>query len=539
MAKRKRQLIVDTKSQLNLDYMLNIAAYGVFAKIPLDHVGFDPYILEQLRVHRITMLGQLLTYSPASLRKKRYLQSFIIEILDALDEYFCKAFEEGKKAYYDNPLPIYKLMKLENIDQYRNYLLYDFKVGMRNFPQEFSELRAHGIITVYEFLKMNLVTLHEITVIGDSYVRHMMINLHDALQYLFLARTHPMPCPLDEPETQIITYPLPAKAMYKAALLTDDRIAGEEVSTEGLTPYEKALYDRSRDAIDLCGADFYYDVLDNREAFAGFAKRLSAFTSPVLELMQRKEELRNLYMAVPEKFRKMPARALYHYMVPRLRTNRGTSYCIYAVSSREVRFLNSWEQFHGAGRMASLEDCYRHLEHTVEACGTIEDFDKLMDYDGDWQFQDLLSWLANVSMLNAVYDNFLRFSQPMEHEATEEMQAIVPMDDPDDVIAFFARLNRSKKKDLAAVFRYYEEPQAYTGFDLHDRCNEYRYDFFAVYMLLTGRTSVPFKLCRSILRSEDITGMTSYFSEKRGYTYLYEYNTDTDTVTLKPDALQM
>ncbi len=539
MPKRKRQIILDTRSNTCLCYILNIAEDGVFSKIPLDHVGFDPYVLDQLRVHRITVIGQLIGYSPASLRKKRYLQSFVIEMMDALDEYFCNAFEEGKKAYRKNPLPVYRLIGLKDISRYRNYLLYDFNIGSYHDNSDINSLRAHGIITLQDYLKMNLLTYHEYGHYeDDASVRAMLMHFRTVLDTKIRIML-PVPYPLDEPESQVISCPLPARAAYTVSSLTDDRIAGDEVSTDGLTPYEKALYDRTREAIDDCGGEFYYDVLDNREFFESLEKSLAVFRSPVLELMQRRIMLRNLYMSVPERFRRMPARALYHYMVPRRRDGHYSSpYTKYASYGREVRFLRSWELFHGQGRMMPLEDCYRHLEKQLDGCESIEEFDNLIETDCDWQLLDLFHWLANVSMLTAVWDNFLRDTEYSVREATDERKALVPETNPDETIARFTLMNHSKKPARTGLFDYYERPYSYTWFGLKDRYKAYRYDFFAVYMLLTGKTSVPFDLARGLLRPEDAISLANFFSEFSNYIFLYDYNPDTDMVTMKPHALQ-
>ncbi|MCD8286664.1 MAG: hypothetical protein LUD50_05515 [Clostridia bacterium] len=539
MAKRKRQLIEDTRSNTCLYYILNISESGVFSKIPLDHVGFDPYILDLLTSHRIKTIGQLIVQSPASLRKKRYLQGLVIDMLDALDEYFCRAFEKGRKAYNENPLPIYKLLGLEDIGRYRNFLLYDFKSRL-SFEQTYADLCAHGIITLQDLLKMNLVSWHEICALNaDVYVRRMLRDLSAGLDSR-VRNIIPMAYPLDDAGTEIITYPLPPKAIYAVSSLTDDRIAGDEVSTEGLTPYEKALYDKTCEAIEDCGEGFYYDVMDNREFFECLAKSLSVFWPPALQLMQRRTMLHNLYMSVPERFRKIPARALYHYRAPRRKDGFKCSpyetynYC----HDREVWCFASWEIFQGKGRMMPLEDCYRHLEKQAWNCETIDDFDRLIEADRDWQFLDLLYWLGRVSMLTAIYDNFLRCDETAPREASDGMKALVRSSDPDEVIAWFTATNHTKQLDTR-VFEYYDRPYVFYWFNFRSRYTTCRYDFFAVYMLLTGKTSVPFSLARGLLHPEDAISLRNFFYEYSDSIYLYNYNPKTDTVTIKPHALEL
>ncbi|MCD8307741.1 MAG: hypothetical protein LUD51_05920 [Clostridia bacterium] len=535
--KEKRQYITDTRSQSGLQYMLHISPDGVFSRIPLDHVGFDDDVLELLANHRIMTIGQILKCSPASLRKKRYLAGYVIGMMDALDAYFCRAFEEGKKAYQNNPVPIYRLIGLKDIDRYRNYLLYDFKQSRNNYSVDGDALRAHGIITLYDFLKMNLIEYHKYGRYEDSTLRSMLMNLHSDLD-IITRRMLPMSYPLNEPEIQVISYPLPAREAYKVSSLTDDRIAGDEVSTAGLTVYEKALYDRSAEAIADCGADFYYDVLDNREAFEKLAECLAAFCPAALELMQRKEMLRSLYMAVPERFRQMPARALYHYKMPRNRNGfKSSPYSMYVGTAREPSFFRNWELFHSTGRMLSLEDAYRHMERMAEACRTIEDFDWLLENDGDWEFLDLLHWVGNVSMLTAVYDTFLRDTEEDGHEAPDEMKAIADGTDPDDVISRLSKMKRSKKADPGGPFQYYSPlrgTNCYIYFLPYRRYASYRYDFFAVYMLLSGKDSVPFDLVRRVLYPDDAEKVKNFL----GGELLYEYHPDTDTVDMKPHALE-
>ncbi|MCD8294153.1 MAG: hypothetical protein LUE27_02740 [Clostridia bacterium] len=537
--KRKRQLITDARCVQPLNCMLSISNLGYFDRIPLEHVGFSDDILELLREHGMTVLGDILGQSPAALRRRRYLYAYVPDMLDALDAYFCKAFEEGEKAYREDPVPIYRLLKLRDIEKYRFCLLHDFSSNVtKSFPDVFKALRASGIITVYDFFKMNLIDYHECVDQDDSSLRYMLNWISIVLKGS-VCNTLPMPCPVNDRETEVITYPLPAIAKRKVSLLTDDRIAGDDVSVKRLTPYEKALYDRSEEAIEDCGVGFYYDVVEDKEPFVSLSKTLAAFYAPVLELMQRKVLLRNLYMAVPEKFRQMPVRAMYHYMVPRSMNPEGNSpYCRFACCGREVPFFKEWELFQHQGRMMPLEDAYRHLEELVEECGTIEDFDRIMETDGDWEFLDLLHWLGSVSMLTAVYDSFLKTSYKDSHEAPDAMKAIIPEADPDEVIARLCAMKHDQKQVNPDVFPYYKKPYDAFRLTMSGRFSSSRYDFFAVYMLLAGKTSVPYSIARNILHLADGRELLLFFRDFSNKNYLYEYNPDTDSVDMKPHALE-
>ncbi|MCD8294152.1 MAG: hypothetical protein LUE27_02735 [Clostridia bacterium] len=535
--KYKRQIIQDTRTQTRLDDLLEVSVDGFFSKIPLEHVGFSVEVLDLLKSHKITMIGQLLKFSPASLRKKKYLTGHVIKMLDALDEYFCNAFEEGRKAYYENPVPLYKLLRLKDIDFCRNYLLYDYRQSEYGYREDFRNFRAHGVITLYDFLKLDLGTYHEYGILWGESLRGMLRSFRSGLDFC-IKISQRMTYPLNEHETEVISYPLPEAARYKVSCLTDDRIAGDEVSTARLSSYEKALYDRTQGALEDCGETFYYDVLDNREAFSNLAKSFASFCAPALEFMQRKIMIRNLYMGVPEKFRQMPARALYHYMVPRHSGPRQTSpYDKYRIG-RDASFFRKWELFRTTCRMATVEEAYWHLEEITEACRDISDFDRMLENDMIWPFLDLMHWLGRVSMLSAVYDCFLRYSEYDRHEAADEMKAIVPVTDPDEVIGRFAAINNGKAKVKPGIFVYYDSEEDHTWFGFRDRYISYRYDFFAVYMLLSGKTSVPLEKARKVLHPEESNRLINLFCEFADYTYLYEYNPDTDSVDMKPHALE-
>ncbi len=505
---------------------------GFFKDIPVEEVGFTDEIVDILK-HRlgISSVCSLVQYSSAELRRSYSLREYVSEVLDTIDDYLYEIIEKRKKEYYDSPEPLYRLLEVKDISRYGNVLLYDFnRIVTRYVPACFASLRANGIITLQDFLKMDLVTYHEYHECSDVEIRVVLSDVKKGLRSV--SKVPGLPYPLDYPGKEAITYPLPEDSREKVASLTDDRIAGDKVSLKGLSSYEKALYNRSKDAIDDCSADFYYDVADNKEIFGGLAKSLAVFCSAEIELLQRKTMIRSLYAGVPARLRSMPARVLCRYMRPRyVSADKDWSYrSIY--SSRDIVFFKGWAPFRSDNKMVSLEDAFAHFEELMDGCSTIEELDRVIETDNDEQFIDLLHWLSRATMLNAVYDTFMKPPRQRSHEATKQMKLEVPETDPDEVIDRFNEL--MDESDLsAAVFPYYNG--TYDN-SFWDTCRSCRYDFMAVYMLLTGKTSVPADIADDFLFVEDADTYKKYILTDRYDNYLYAINPDTGMVSVKEHA---
>ncbi|MCD8286663.1 MAG: hypothetical protein LUD50_05510 [Clostridia bacterium] len=508
--------------------------YGFFKNDPIEEVGFSDEIVEILKHYLgISSVWSIMNYSSAQLRRSWSLRNYVSEVIDTVDDYIYEAIEKRKKEYYDDPVPVYKLLEVKDISRYGNYLLYDFNRKVLHFvPEVFAPLRANGIITLQDFLKMNLVVYHEYAECNDKQVRTILSEVKKGLRSI--SKVPSLAFPLDSPGKDVIIYPLPEDARERVSSLTDDRIAGDKVSLKGMTSYEKALYNRSKDAIDDCGEDFYYDVLDGKEVFEGLAKGLAMFCSPEIELLERKSMIRSLYLSVPEKLRQMPARALCHYMRPRY-TNTGNDWpyrdwC----GIRQVVFFNGWDAFRTSDRMVSLEKAFMHMEELMDSCSTVDELDKLIETDNDVQFIDLLDWLSHATMLNAIYDSFMKPHRQRSHEATKQMKQRITETDPDEVIARFNELKKMSFDMPPADFPYYDDNDN----SFWDTCRGCRYDFFSVYMLLTGKTSVPGDIVDGFLYGDDADDLKRYVLQDRYAVLLYGYNPETGMVTINDDALQ-
>ncbi len=533
MARGKKRHFIEGRSYELFADSIRVSPSGIFKNVTLEDAGFSPEAINGLNDYGINTLGRLLQKSSAELRHYWYLKEYVNEILDTLDDYFFNEIERRKKEYYDSPVPVYKLLGLTDISRYANILFYDFNKRTMNFVAEtFSSMRANGIITLQDFLKMDLVTYHGFYECSDKGVRFILCEAKKGLRSV--SKMPLMPDKLDPPGKTVLTYPIPEDSRAKIASLTDDRIAGDKVSTRGLSTYEKALYERSRDAIDDCGPDFYYDVADNKELFRGLAQGLAEFYAPEIELMQRKAMIRKLYLSVPERFKMIPVRFLCHYMRPRsVEVDKEWPYREY-YDTVNVVFFSSWEAFRKEKRMLSLEAAYDHLEELMNSCSTIEELDNLIKTDRDEQFMDLLHWLSHATMLNAVYDTFMNPYKRRAHEAPDEMRRLIPETDPDEVLARFAEIMDNSDENAPAEILYYHDD--YSG-SVHDSYYACRYDFFAVYMLLTGKISVPADIADAFLYVEDSESLI-YYLRNGGYSFwLYEFNKETGMLTIKDSAL--
>ncbi|MCD8307742.1 MAG: hypothetical protein LUD51_05925 [Clostridia bacterium] len=536
MARGKKRHFLNGNSHDTFADDACVNANGAYKTVAIDEAGFSDEILDIMK-HRmgIGTVGQLLQYSSFDLRHSWCLKNYMIETLDTFDDYLYESLEKQKKEYYDNPVPIYRLLGLKDISRYANYLIYDFnRVVLHFIPEVFGSLRKRGIITLMDFLKLDLAAYHENFECTDYEVRIVLGGVKKGLRSI--NKVPSMVMPLDCPGKDVITYPLPEDAREKVSSITDDRIAGDKVSLKGMTSYEKALYSRSAEAIEDCGEGFYYDVLDNREPFESFAKSLAVFHAPEMELLQRKEMIRRLYYAVPDRLKKMPARVLNRYMRPRY-TDTGSDWPYRSYfNSKDVVFFKSYEPLRKSDRMMTLEDAFSHMEDLMNGCTTIEELDRLIDTDNDEQFIDLLDWLSHASVLNAIYDNFMKPPRQHSHEAAKQMKQQITETDPDEVIARFHEMMIDSDEECDAFPYYGDDDWNYSFWSIYSGC---RYDFFAVYMLLTGKTSVPGNILDGFLYLEDADDFRKYLSYESKYdSFCYEYNPDTGMVTMKEKAFE-
>lgn len=536
MARGKKRQFVNGKSQDSFADCACIPVNGFFTDEPVDDVGFSDEILNILkRYEGIYTVRSLMVHSSIQLRRCWSLREYMPEVLDTIDEYLIEVIGKRRKEYYDNPVPVYTLLGVKDISRYANCLLYDFnRMVLHYVPGTFDCLRANGIITLQDFLKLDLAAWHRFDEWTDTGVR---VVLRDVKRNLRSASKLPsLPYPLDSPGKEAITFPLPEEAREKVSSLTDDRLAGDKVSLKGLSPYEKALYNRAKDAIDDCTADFYYDILDFKEPAERLAQSLALFCSPEIELMQRRAMICSLYLAVPDRIRKMPARALCHYMMPRYtHEDRNWPYRD-RYNSREVVFFQNWQPFSSGSRMISLEDAFAHFEELMNGCRVIDELDRLIDEDRDMQFIDLLHWLSHATMLNGVYDSFFKPPRQHSHEASKQMQQLVPETDPDKVIAFFSAMKKNIK-GRPEEFSFYYAFGSDISTSIWETCYAARYDFFSVYMLLTGRTCIPAAILDGFLYESDAECYKKYFIGSSS-SNLYEYSAETGMVTIRDETLQ-
>ncbi|MCD8294151.1 MAG: hypothetical protein LUE27_02730 [Clostridia bacterium] len=537
MARGRKRHFLNGNSQETFAESASVPANGVYKSVSIDEAGFSDEIADKMKHSLgITTVGQLLQYSSYDLRHSWSLKEYVIETLDTFDEYLYESLEKQKKEYYDNPEPIYRLLGLKDPGRYANYLIYDFNEAVLHFiPEVFGSLRKNGIITLLDFFKLDLVAYHELFECSDNEARLVLVCVKKGLRSI--SKVPAMVMQLDSAGKDVITYPLPEDARGKVSSLTDDRIAGDRVSLKGMTSYEKALYGKSCEAIEDCGEGFYYDVIDSKEIFESFSKSLAVFYSQELELLQRKEMIRSLYFAVPDRIRKMPARVLCRYMRPRY-TDTGSEwpYRNY-YNAREVVFFKSYEPIRTSDRMMTLEAAFGHMEDLMNGCSTIEELDKLINADNDKQFMDLLDWLSHANMLNAIYDTFMKPPRQHSHEAPKQMKQEITETDPDEVIARFAGIMNDSPDDSLDGFPYYQDDDwNYSAWSIYRYC---RYDFFSVYMLLTGKTSVPAGILDDFLYTEDAEDFKRYLTyESRNDSCCYEYNPETGMVSIKANVFE-
>ncbi len=224
----KKRHFFDGRSTDTMAYTLNVAEDGIFMKVGLENVGFSDYILECFKDYDYTCVADIIQWPPCEIHEFEGLEDCVKDVLDTLDEFFYNFFELYREKYMKNPVPVYHLLQLEDTDPYRNYMLYDLHSHYKlSIPDKYLDpIRESGIVTLLDFLKTDLMTIHGIIKITDSDLRFILNRLRTCVLGI---QNKPeevdhIATPLEQKETFPITYPLPKDAKEKVSALICERM---------------------------------------------------------------------------------------------------------------------------------------------------------------------------------------------------------------------------------------------------------------------------------------------------------------------------
>ncbi len=384
---KKRRKYLRSTCEDPLYEQLGLTLCGRFSEMDIGVLGLPEKIVSFYREIDFNHVSNYLDQTPDGVDHLLFVNVNKNEVLDTLDAFFADYFDRVKKAYEANPVPIYELIGIPDLKRYRNKSVWSLPLKSDYLHLIVTHgLERNGIISMYELLKLNLNDLHKFIKFTDDNQAREFLSFLKTMDVERFNELTDFCAPVDEDEEVPVLPCVPAGSSKKVSGMMDDVLAGDEVSLEGLSAYERALYKKAKAAVDICGSDFYFDVVDNPEEFRKAGKAFVQATGTLLEMMDRNCRRACLYNAVPEWIRNLPIGFLIQYC------HTETLYDINVIKS----------YMSGIDPDLALEKTYLETDELLRSAGNLGDYDHIVFTHNVRMLDDIMDWAATFSIEGAV-----------------------------------------------------------------------------------------------------------------------------------------
>ncbi|MCD8294157.1 MAG: hypothetical protein LUE27_02760 [Clostridia bacterium] len=386
---KKRRKYLKATSEEPLYKQLGLTLCGRFSEMDIGVLGLPKEIVSFYRDIDFNSVSHYLDQTPENVWHLLFVYVDRNKVLDTLDDFFVDYFESVKKAYEANPVPIYKLIEIPDLKRYINKSIWSLIArddqDYEMIPKAIRSLEQHGIISMYELLKLNLHDFHSYTDVNENEAREFLSHIKSVdVEHFDTLTTFCAPMKVKEDVPVIPPFPVKSKARVSAMI--DDALAGDDVSTEGLSDYDRTLYSMAKAAADLCGSDFYFDVADNPDIFRNLGEALVRFSGPMLEMMDLNYKRACLYNKVPEGIRPFTTGLLYQYRHPQ--------------DYFDATKLKSYMR--GIDPDMPLEEAYMLMDEKLRSAQSIGEYNRILFDCNASALDDIMEWVATISIERAV-----------------------------------------------------------------------------------------------------------------------------------------
>lgn len=280
--------------------VLGIDTPKQFSHVAIEAMGLSLKIERCLKECRRRTVYDVLLCSVSQLFEINRVNTLIVSrSIDRIKEFVFGDPESIAVAamFKQQEVPFYKLFEVEDLDDYK-----EVAVSRICFGTRFSNaLNNKGILSVYELLQYSINDIKTwghlgISTIGNA-VKQLIAFFKNTKQEL-----RKSPAQLN----------VSRKTIVRVASFIDSELNDDCDTIADWNEEEQTLYSQVKQAIDVCGKDFYLQIKENPEYAMTLINLFRSFYQPILDSCAKKETLMQLYHSIPRDLKEKGAKLLYN-----------------------------------------------------------------------------------------------------------------------------------------------------------------------------------------------------------------------------------
>ena len=372
----------------------------------------------------------------------------------------------------------YLLFNITDVKQYS-----DVSTASIQFSTRFARaLKQNRVFTLYDLLQLNIGVLQTWDYLGATSIKEAIIQLD---KYLNTSDKKVVKIKDESFENQ--------KARKKVASIIDAQLNGETVFCDDLEENELDYYYKIKDAIDICGKEFYVEIKNNPNYAKRLAEVLREFYVPILATLEKKNKIFQDYCSIPLEFRYKSAKLLYKVYELRV-------HCKIELFDR-VDDLMTLSEFVHKVEQEEIVDCYQQIGY-------------------------FLQWIKNINVNNIVKNIFSKNALTGTYKVDEcfkdKYWLVLEMRAEGETLENIGSLTDSTRERVRQIEKKYTKL-----FAMYYKNNEY--DLLAVMHALRGGDNVLSKSEVQAIIGEKYTNLLWLVLSKELldcdlYRYSKEYN---------------
>ena len=271
-----------------------------FSHVAIEAMGLSLKIERCLKECRRRTVYDVLLCSVSQLFEINRINTLIVSRnIDRIKEFVFGDPESIVVAamFKQQDVPFYKLLEIEDLDDYKGVAVSRICFGTR-----FSNaLNNKGILSVYELLQYSINDIKTWGHLGISTIGNAVKQL-----IAFFKNTKQELC---KSPTQLN---VSRKTIVRVASFIDSELNDNCDTIADWNEEEQTLYSQVKQAIDVCGKDFYLQVKENPEYAMILINLFRSFYQPILDSCAKKEKLMQLYHSIPRDLKEKGVKLLYN-----------------------------------------------------------------------------------------------------------------------------------------------------------------------------------------------------------------------------------
>lgn len=268
-----------------------------FSDVGINAIGLSKRMEGILKENRRKTVYDVLICSVSQIFDLSIVDSDTIsKTLDKLREFVSNDVNSVAVKIRQQNVPFYKLFEVDDLEDYRW-----IPINKIDFGTRFNNaLKRRNILFFYDFLQYSINDIQGWGKIGISTIANIV---KECLAFFNTSK---------KPPIKIHDRLHVAEAtLNRVATIIDSEIHGSDGNIGELTEKEKTLYLQVKQAIDVCGKDFYLQVKENPEYAMTLINLFRSFYQPILDSCAKKEMLMQLYHSIPRDLKEKDVKLLY------------------------------------------------------------------------------------------------------------------------------------------------------------------------------------------------------------------------------------